>query len=91
MVKDKHIIPDFNAFFHENDCNKAINYIMTTIRYLNLHSSQSGIEKGHNSKLTCLQVLELLLVFSFFMVKNSFQYRRYRLAENRLQNSHLLL
>lgn len=47
---------------------------MATIRHLNLRSSNIGIEKHHNSKLTCLQVLELLLVFPFFMVKNSFQY-----------------
>lgn len=47
---------------------------MITIRYLNFRSSCIGFEKRHNCKLTCLQVLELLLVFPFFMVKNSFQY-----------------
>ena len=52
MVKDKHIISELNAFFHKNDCNKAINCIMTTIRHPNLRSSCIGIEKGHNSKLT---------------------------------------
>lgn len=66
MDKDKHIISELNAFFHENDCNKAINCIMTTIRHLNQRSSHLGIEKGHNSKLACLQVLELLLSFLRF-------------------------
>ena len=74
MVKDKHIISELNGFFHQNDCNKAVNSIMTTIRHLHLRSSCIGIEKRHNCKLSCLQVLELLLVFPFFMVKNSFQY-----------------
>ena len=36
MAKDKHIISEIKGFFHKNDCNKAINYIMTTICYLNL-------------------------------------------------------
>ena len=81
MVKDKHIISGINGFFHKNDCNKAINSIMTTIRHLNLRSSYIGIEKRPNCKLTCLQVLELLLIFPFFMVKNSFQYHHSGLSK----------
>ena len=65
MLKDKHIISGINVFFHKNDCNKATNSIMTTIRHLNLRSSYIGIEKRPNCKLTCLQVLELLLIFPF--------------------------
>ena len=56
MVKDKHIISELNGFFHKNDCNKAINSIMTTIRHLNLRSSCIGIEKRHNcspARRTC--------------------------------------
>ena len=81
MVKDKHIISEINGFFHKNDCNKAINSIMTTIRHLNLRSSCIGFEKRHNCKLTCLQVLELLLLFPFFMIKNSFQYNHSGLSK----------
>ena len=54
---------------------------MTTIRHLNLRSSCIGFEKRHNSKLTCLQVLELLLVFPFFMIKNPFQYNHSGLSK----------
>ena len=50
MVKDKHIISELKTFFHKNDCNKAINCIITTIRHLNLRSSCIGIEKRHSSK-----------------------------------------
>ena len=74
MAKDKHIISGINGFFHKNDCNKAINSITTTIRHLNLRSSYIGIEERSNCKLTCLEVLNLLLILPFFMVKNSFQY-----------------
>ena len=74
MLKDKHIISEIKGFFGQSGSNKAINYIMNTIRQVNLHSLNVGAEKHHNCKLTFLQVLELLLVFPFFMVKNSFQY-----------------
>ena len=36
MNKNTHIISELNTFFHKNDCNKAINCIMTTIRHFNL-------------------------------------------------------
>lgn len=75
MVKDTHIISELNTFFHQKDCNRAKNCIMTTIRHLNLRSYCIGIEKRHNSKQTCLQVLEQQLVFPFFMIKKSFQYQ----------------
>lgn len=81
MNKNTHIISELNTFFHKNDCNKAINCIMTTIRHFNLRSSCIGVEKRHNCKLSCLQVLELLLVFPFFMVKNSFQYHHSGLSK----------
>ena len=74
MVKDKHIISEIDSFFSKNDCNRAINCIIGTISRLNLNFSGIGIEKRHNCKLTSLQVLELLLLFPFFMVRNSFQY-----------------
>lgn len=74
MGKDIHIISEIDGFFGKNDCNKAINCIMGAIRHLHLRSSHIGFEKRHNCKLTCVQVLELLLLFPFFQVKNSSQY-----------------
>ena len=47
---------------------------MGAISRLHLDFSGVGIEKRHNGKLTCLQVLELLLLFPFFMVRDPFQY-----------------
>ena len=74
MVKDKHITSETDSFFSKNDCNRAINCIIGTISRLKLDFSGVGIEKRHNCKLASPQVLELLLFFPFFMVKNSFQY-----------------
>ena len=31
MVKDKHIISEIASFFPKNDCNRAINCIISTI------------------------------------------------------------
>lgn len=67
--------------FFRKKCNKAINSIITTIRLPNLRSSCIGSEKRLNCKLTGLQVLELLLVFPFFVVKNSFQYNHSGFSE----------
>ncbi len=74
MVKDKHIISEIEGFFRKNDCNKAINSVMNTIRHMNIRSSHLGFEKRHNYKLTCVQIMELMLVFPFFMIRNSCQY-----------------
>ena len=68
MAKDKHIISEIDSFFSKNDYNRAINCIIVTISRLNLNFSGIGIEKRHNCKLTSLQVLELLLLFPFFIL-----------------------
>ena len=47
---------------------------MNTIKQINLRSSHIDIEKRSNCKLTSLQVLELLLLFPFFIIKNAFDY-----------------
>lgn len=73
MGKDIHIISEIDGFFGKNDCNKATNCIMGAIRHLHLRSSHIGFEKRHICKLTCVQVLELLLLFPFIQVKNSSQ------------------
>ena len=54
MGKYKHIIPEIDTFFPKNDCNKAINCIISKLRRLNFHFSGIGIEKRHNCKFICL-------------------------------------
>jgi len=74
MSKDTCIISEIGSFFKNNESNKAIHCIMNTIKQINLRSSHIDIEKRSNCKLTSLQVLELLLLFPFFMIKNAFGY-----------------
>ena len=74
MPKDTCIISEIGSFFKNNETNKAIHCIMNTIKQINLRSSHIDIEKRSNCKLTSLQVLELLLLFPFFMIKNAFGY-----------------
>jgi hypothetical protein len=71
MPKDRHIISEISSFFSKNDSNKAIDSIMRIVSGLHLRPSLIGIEKQENCKLTSVQVLELLVLFPFFMVKNA--------------------
>lgn len=74
MLKNTHIISEIGSFFKNNASNKAIHCIMNTISHINLTSSHIGIEKRSNCKLSSLQVLELLLLFPFFMIENAFHF-----------------
>ena len=74
MSKDTTILSDLRNFFSENENNRAINSIMRVMEHINIRSSQIGVEKRENCKLTSLQVLNLLMLFPFFIVKNACQY-----------------
>ena len=74
MSKDTTIISDLKSFFSENENNRAINSIMRVMEHINIRSSQIGVEKRENCKFTSLQVLNLLMLFPFFVVKNACQY-----------------
>jgi hypothetical protein len=68
--KDTTIISDLRSFFSENEDNRAINCIMRVMGHINIRSRQIGAEKKPNCKFTNLQVLSLLVLFPFFVVKN---------------------
>ena len=44
------------------------------MEHINIRSSQIGVEKKENCKFTTLQVLNLLMLFPFFIVKNASRY-----------------
>ena len=71
MSKDTKIISDLRSFFANNDDNRAIKCIMGVMKHINIRSSQIGVEKKENCKFTTLQVLNLLMLFPFFIVKNA--------------------
>ena len=72
--KGTNIFSEINSFFPENDNRKAINSIMDIARHLKISGKSLSIESNDNCKFTRLQVLELLLLFPLFMVKNAFHY-----------------
>ena len=74
MSKGTTIISDLRSFFSENAKNRAINSIMGVMEHINIRSSQIGSEKRPNSKFSNEQVLSLLMLFPFFVVKNAYQY-----------------
>ena len=74
MNKNRHIIGELQAFFTNNDASKAINCISTIMNSVRIQSKVIGSVKNPNCKFTCLQVLQLLLLFPFFSVKNAANY-----------------
>jgi hypothetical protein len=68
------IISDLRSFFSENDKNRAINAVMSVMECINIRPKQIGTEKKENCKYTNVQVLNLLMLFPFFVVRNAYQY-----------------
>ena len=52
----------------------SIFIIMGVMEHINIRSSQIGVEKKENCKFTTLLVLNLLMLFPFFIVKNASRY-----------------
>ena len=77
MSKGKSFISEIGKFFKENDATSAMNQIMDITRMLNLSEKRLfGEESRCNCKYSQLQVLQLLLLFPCFMIKNAFNYSR---------------
>lgn len=81
MSKYSYTISEIGSFFQNNDSNKAINCIMRVVEQINIRSSNIGFVKRHNCKLDAKQVLELLLLFPLFMIKNALHYSHSGLAQ----------
>ena len=74
MNKNRHIIGELQEFFANKDSSKAINSISTIMNSLRIQSKVIGSVKNPNCKFTCLQVLQLLVLFPFFSIKNAANY-----------------
>lgn len=74
VSKDTNILSDLRSFFSKNDNNRAINSIMDVMNNINIRPRQLGAEKRENCKFTNLQVLTLLILMPFFLVKNVSRY-----------------
>ena len=74
MNKNRHIIGELQEFFASNDSSKAINSISIIMNSIRIQSKVIGSVKNPNCKFTCLQVLQLLVLFPFFSIKNAANY-----------------
>ena len=75
MRKGTNIFSEIGKFFKENDATDAMNAIMDMTKVLNLSEKNLfGDVSKRNCKVTQLQVLQLLLLFPCFMIKNAFNY-----------------
>jgi len=62
------------SFFSENENNRAINAIMRVMECIKIRPGQIGTEKKEHCKFTNVQVLNLLVLFPFFVVRNAYRY-----------------
>jgi len=74
MSKDTLIFSELQEFFLQNAEHKAINRITNVMNSLILHRNKIEIEKADNCKFTSLQILQLLILFPFFQVKDAYSY-----------------
>lgn len=73
--KSKNIFAEIGKFFKENDATSAMNTIMDMTRSLSLSEKRLfGSVSHRNCKLTQVQVLQILLLFPCFMIKNAYNY-----------------
>ena len=80
--KDTTIFSEISKFFKEKDASKAMNVISDTMKALRLTEKQLfGHDSKPNCKLSQMQVLELLLLFPCFLIKNAYNYSKSTLAE----------
>lgn len=74
MNKDRHIISELNSFFAESNNTKAIQGIMNGMSHITLNHRQMDFAKAANCKFTASHVLELMVLFPFFAIKNSLNF-----------------
>ena len=83
MLSDKgtNIFSEIGKFFKENDATSAMNAIIDMTKALRLSEKRLfGSESKCNCKLTQLQVLELLMLFPCFMIRNAYNYGKSSLS-----------
>lgn len=76
MNRDRHIISELNSFFAESNNTKAIQGIMNVMSHITLDQRQMEFAKAANCKFTAGQVLELMVLFPFFAVKNGHNFAK---------------
>ena len=76
MNKDRHIFSELISFFAESNNTKAIQGITNVMSHITLDQRQMEFAKAANCKFTAGQVLELMVLFPFFAVKNGHNFAK---------------
>lgn len=74
MNKDRQIVSELRNFFTENGCGLGIQRIMNALGTINITEKQMAFEKKPNCKFTCAQVIQMMILFPFFSIKNAANY-----------------
>lgn len=74
MNKDRQIISELRNFFTESGCGLGIQRIMNILGTINITERQMAFEKRPNCKFTCSQVIQMMILFPFFSIKNAANY-----------------
>ena len=76
ILKNSTILSDISIFFKKNDSNSALFTIMEMLKGINMsEKTLFGRESKCNSKYSLLQVLQILVMFPCFMIKNPNNYK----------------
>ena len=74
MNKDRKIVSELSEFFTEKGCGLGIQRILNVLGSLNITERQLAFEKRPNCKFTCAQVIQLMVLFPFFSIRNAANY-----------------
>ena len=74
MNKDRQIVSELRNFFTESGCGLGIQRIMNVLGTINITERQMAFEKKPNCKFTCAQVIQMMILFPFFSIKNAANY-----------------
>lgn len=74
MNKDRQIISELRNFFTESGCGLGVQRIMRVLGTINITERQMAFEKKPNCKFTCAQVIQMMILFPFFSIKNAGSY-----------------
>ena len=74
MNKDRQIVSELRNFFTESGCGLGTQRIMNVLGTINITERQMAFEKKPNCKFTCAQVIQMMILFPFFSIKNVANY-----------------
>lgn len=74
MNKDRQIVSELRNFFTESGCGLGTQRIMNVLGTINITERQMAFEKKPNCKFTCAQVIQMMILFPFFSLKNVANY-----------------